>query len=158
MNKNKDSLFSLNIFQQILLAMLVVAITPLGAIWYVDYRIITQDTENNIQQRMSSVSDRFVGEANNWVNTNLRALAQNASLPDMASMDPRRQLPILQAIVNEYKWSYVAHTIGPDGKNVTRSDGKIPLLTPTVSTSRTSWGASLWASRRQSPRRPESRR
>ena len=41
------------------------------------------------------------------VDMNVRMLRQNAALDDMSSMDPKKQKPLLRAIVAEYKWVYL---------------------------------------------------
>src|SRR6266849_3672662 len=114
--------FHVGIFQKILVTMLVVAIVPLSAIWYIDYRNSSERISNTTDQQLADISDKLVSQVNDWVTMNLKVLNQNAALADMASMKGEKQNPILRAIENEYKWSYVIITIGPDGMNVGRSD------------------------------------
>ncbi len=118
---------TVSIFHKILAAMLLVALVPLSAIWYVDYRTANDYTTTAIQQQLAELSDRTVTQVNDWVGMNLKALNQNAALADMVSMDPKRQNPILRTMLNEYSWSYLVFTIGPDGINIGRSDDKEPI-------------------------------
>ena len=118
---------TVSIFHKILVAMLLVALVPLSAIWYVDYRTANSYTTTAIQQQLAELSDRTVTQVNDWVGMNLKALNQNGALADMVSMDPKRQNPILRAMLNEYRWSYLVFTIGPNGMNIGRSDDKAPI-------------------------------
>ena len=114
--------FHLGIFQKILITMLVVAIVPLSTIWYIDYRNSIERISNATDQQLADISDKLVSQVNDWVTMNLKVLNQNAALAEMISMDGRKQSPILRSILDEYKWSYLVFTIGPDGMNVGRSD------------------------------------
>jgi methyl-accepting chemotaxis protein len=115
-------LFSLSIFQKILIAMLFVAVVPLSVIWYINYQNTIEQTTDGVNQQLANVSDKLASHVNSWVTMNLKVLNQNAALKDMVSMDGARQNPILRSVLNEYKWSYLVFTVGPDGMNVGRSD------------------------------------
>ena len=110
------------IFPKLFLAMIIVAVIPLGAIWYVDYRSSLGRLTSDIDQRLSTQGDAAVGYVDGWVEMNLKMLHQNAALDDMASMDPKKQRPLLRSVLNEYRWTYLVFTIGLNGMNVARSD------------------------------------
>ena len=110
------------IFPKLLLTMLVVALIPLGAIWYLDYRTESESLSRQTEQRLSSQADTMVGYVDAWVDMNVRMLRQNAALEDMSSMDGKKQKPLLRGIAAEYKWVYLSFTIAPDGNNVARND------------------------------------
>ncbi|HUO62920.1 MAG TPA: cache domain-containing protein [Terriglobales bacterium] len=114
------------IFPKLLLTMLVVTLIPLGAIWYLDYRTESETLSNQIEQRLNGQADTMVGYVDAWVDMHLRMLRQNAALDDLASMDAKKQKPLLRAIAAEYKWVYLAFTIAPDGNNVGRNDEEPP--------------------------------
>ena len=114
------------IFPKLLLTMLVVALTPLGAIWYLDYRTESESLSRQIEQRLSGQADTMVGYVDAWVDMNVRMLRQNAALDDMSSMDGKKQKPLLRAIAAEYKWVYLSFTIAPDGNNIGRNDEEAP--------------------------------
>jgi methyl-accepting chemotaxis protein len=114
------------IFPKLLLTMLVVTLVPLGAIWYLDYRTESENLSNQVEQRLSSQADTMVGYVDAWVEMHLRMLRQNAALDDLASMDAKKQKPLLRAITGEYKWVYLAFTIAPDGNNIGRNDEEPP--------------------------------
>lgn len=117
---------SVGIFPKLLLTMLVVTLIPLGAIWYLDYRSESEKLSSQIEQRLSGQADTMTGYVDAWVDMHLRMLRQNAALEDMASMDGKKQKPLLRAIAAEYKWVYLAFTIAPDGNNVGRNDEEPP--------------------------------
>jgi methyl-accepting chemotaxis protein len=124
MSNKLTNFFRLGIFQKILLAMLLVALMPLGVISYIDYRSINENIKDAISSRLAGVSDKLVGHVDDWVMMNQRALEQNATLADVSSMDVQRQGPVLRSMLAGYPWSYLVFTIGPDGMNIGRSDDK----------------------------------
>jgi len=116
----------IGIFPKLLLTMLVVTLAPLGAIWSLDYRTESENLSSQVEQRLSGQADTMVGYVDAWVEMHLRMLRQNAALEDMASMDAKKQKPLLRAVAAEYKWVYLAFTIAPDGNNVGRNDEEPP--------------------------------
>lgn len=117
---------SFGIFPKLLFTMIVVAVVPLAAIWYLDYRSSLERLTSQIDQQLSSQSDTIVNYVDAWVDMNLKMAHQNAALEDIISMDARRQAPILRSIAGEYTWIYLAFTIGLDGHNIGRSDQDTP--------------------------------
>ena len=115
------------IFPKLLMTMIVVAVIPLGAVWYLNHLASLNRLNHDIDQRLSAQSDAIVRSVDDWVEMNLKVLRQTAALDDIAAMDARRQKPILRSITNEYQWTYLAFTIGLNGMNVGRSDDKEPI-------------------------------
>src|SRR5262249_12215096 len=113
---------TLGIFPKLFLAMIIVAVVPVGAIWYVDYRASLERRTSDINERLSTHTAAAVAYVDGWVEMNFKMLRQNAALDEMASMDPKKQRPILRSVLNEYRWIYLAFTVGLDGMNVARSD------------------------------------
>ena len=114
------------IFHKLLLIMLIVAMVPLGVIWFVDSRATTQRITQNVETHIKHVSDALVDHVNQWVDMNYRVLKQNAALPQIISMDANQQNAILRIIADEYNWAYLVFTIAPSGLNIGRSDDKSP--------------------------------
>jgi methyl-accepting chemotaxis protein len=114
------------ILGKLLITMMVVMLVPLATIWFLDYRTSVEHLSADIEERLSAQADSAVGFINAWVDTNLRMLRQNARLEDIVSMDPRQQAPVLQSIIREYPYIFLAHTVGLDGMNVARSDQEAP--------------------------------
>jgi methyl-accepting chemotaxis protein len=114
------------ILGKLLITMMVVMLAPLATIWFLDYRNSVEHLSADIEERLSAQAEGAVGFVNSWVDTNLRMLRQNGRLDDIISMDPRRQAPVLQSIIREYPYIFLAHTVGLDGMNVARSDQEAP--------------------------------
>ncbi len=96
--KNK---ISFGIFHKLLLIMLLVAIVPLGVIWFIDNRATNQRITQNVETHIKHVSDTLAGHINQWVDMHYHVLKQNAALPAIRSMDENLQNPILKTIVDE---------------------------------------------------------
>ena len=114
------------ILYQILLTMYVVAIIPLGGLWYISIYKSRIDWTANIQQNLLTNTKALTQSIDDWTYMNLRVLEQNAKTPSIQSMDSDLQNPVLEAITETYKWVYLAFTVLPDGQNLGRSDGKPP--------------------------------
>jgi methyl-accepting chemotaxis protein len=114
------------IFPKVLLTMVVVAVIPLGTIWYLNYRSSVAHLSSQVDQQLGDRADAIVSYVDAWVDMNVKMLRQNAALEDIAAMDGKRQRRILLSIANEYKAVYLAFTIAPDGTNVGRSDQESP--------------------------------
>lgn len=116
---------TIGIFPRILLTMLIVTLIPLAGLWFINAKAL-QDWQNNLQLRMAQTSATLASQVDNWLDKNLRALKNNALLPDITSMETDRHTPVLKAMLKTYEWSYLTFSVGPDGLNVGRSDGKAP--------------------------------
>ena len=114
--------FSLKIFHKILLTMIVVALIPLSGLLYISGYQLEQDWRQNANLSLTLTADGLSGKVNGWVDMNLRALRENAVLPDLVSMDATRQKPVLKALQDAYEWAYLVFTVGRDGQNIGRSD------------------------------------
>ncbi len=64
--------------------------------------------------------------ANTWLDLNARALHELATLPDITSMDPVQQKPVLLAMANAYPDFFLVHTTDLNGINVARNDDEAP--------------------------------
>jgi methyl-accepting chemotaxis protein len=114
------------IFPKVLLTMIVVAVIPLGAIWYINYHSSVTHLSGQVDQELGDRADAIVSYVDAWVDMNVKMLHQNAALDDIAAMDAKRQRRILLSIINEYKAAYLAFTVAPDGTNIGRSDQDSP--------------------------------
>jgi len=114
------------IFPKLFLAMTLVAILPLGAVWFLDYRTAVDRLTFELDQRLGSQAESTANAVESWVEMNLKMARQNAALEDVSSMDAKRQRPILKAVAAEYRWAYLVHTIAPTGMNIARNDEEAP--------------------------------
>jgi PAS domain S-box-containing protein len=61
-----------------------------------------------------------------WVDTHINILRNLVSLPDIVSMDPVRQKPILEKMAASYPYMYLVSTTDMNGINVARNDDEKP--------------------------------
>ncbi len=112
------------ISQKLLLTLLVVALVPLACIWFASYQSNIKLTEAKVNQELTAINNNLITHVDDWVEMNQLMLLQNASLPEMQSMQSRLQNPALKAISKYYDWAYLAFTVDPKGNNIGRSDDK----------------------------------
>ena len=114
------------LFPKLFSAMTLVAVLPLGAVWFLDYRASVGRLTGELDDRLGSQATALSSAVDAWVDLNVRMARQNAALEDVESMDAKRQRPILKAMAAEYRWAYLVHTIAPNGMNVARNDEEAP--------------------------------
>jgi len=112
------------ILYQILVTMCIIALIPLGGLWYISIYKSRIDWTTNIRQNLVANTEALTRSVDEWTSANLRVLEQNAETPDILSMDSDRQNRVLKTMADTYDWVYLAFTILPSGKNLGRSDGK----------------------------------
>lgn len=105
-------------------AMCINGLTPFIINEYFNYQLAVKQLARKVDQRLSNRSDALVSYINVWMDMNLKALRQNALQDALISMDSKRQTPVIKAVDNEYKWIFLVHTVGLNGKNVARSDSE----------------------------------
>ncbi len=117
----------LGIYGRIFLTMIGIALIPLiciGTYHFLDER---EQTTHRVDRQFEQVARLLDANVAGWVDSNVRALHHSAQLPEIRSMVPGRQTPILKAMVESYPWTYLASTIGADGRNIARSDNAAPM-------------------------------
>ncbi len=123
-NFSDDFKISFGLFPKFISAMLIVCLIPLLIFWRISYiqteNQIRKDTDQILAQTAIGLGD----QVNEWMDKNILVLNTAAKLNDIISMSQRQQESILKAIQQEYPWMYLVFTVGIDGMNVARSDGK----------------------------------
>lgn len=112
------------ILYQILATMCIIALIPIGGLWYISIYKSKQDWTTNILQGLMNNTESLTRSVDDWTTMNLRVLEQNAETPAIQSMESEVQNPVLKSMADTYDWVYLAFTVLPDGKNMGRSDGK----------------------------------
>jgi methyl-accepting chemotaxis protein len=112
------------IVYQILVTMFIVALIPIGGLWYNSVYLARQNWETSVFTNLASTAESVSKSVDNWTSANLRMLEQNSQTPALLSMDAEQQNPVLKSISDQYGWVYLAFTIQPDGQNLGRSDGE----------------------------------
>lgn len=116
------------ILYQILLTMMLIALIPLGGLWYISIYKSKQEWTKNIFNNLVESGVTLGRSVDDWTFMNLRLLEQNAASPGILGMDAKVQAPVLKSITAAYEWIYLAFTILPDGQNLGRSDGNPPTF------------------------------
>ena len=114
------------IVYQLLATMLLVAMIPIGGLWYIGIHKAKQEWSKTIYQNLEANTNSLAGRVDEWAAMNLRILQQNSLLADMQSMEGPSQSRVLKTISDTYSWIYLAFTVRPDGENAGRSDGGDP--------------------------------
>lgn len=122
MAENKG--FRFTIFQKLWLVMIIASVIPLASVWYVTRLEILRDVNHSVAQELGAAAQRLRVQVDNWIDINRRAMAENAGLSGMISMDPAQQDPILKSMAKVYDWTNLAYTIAPNGSNIGRSDNE----------------------------------
>jgi GAF domain-containing protein/HAMP domain-containing protein len=82
--------------------------------------LLEQDALSNLRTTNRGLSSVL----NIWLDSNVRALKVLSSQPDITSMDPSRQKPILETMVAAYSHMVLVSTIDLNGLNNARSDSE----------------------------------
>jgi signal transduction histidine kinase len=112
----------IGIFEQLLLAFLVVALLPLTAFWQFERARSVEDGREDAHERLKLFSDRIVQQVNDWTQQNLAVLKLAASLPETVSMRPEAHQRIVTSVAQQLPWAYLVHSADLAGMNVARSD------------------------------------
>ena len=108
---------------QVILFMLLVSLLPLSIYAVILNYATIQRMEGETDQIGQQVTDGLIGQVNEWTDKNLRVLQAASQLPEMQSMNPASQEPILKAIAANYQWKYLVFTVNAAGMNIARNDG-----------------------------------
>lgn len=114
------------ILYQILITMCVIAIIPIGGLWYISIYKSKLEWTDTIYHNLVANTEALTQSVNEWTAMNLKVLEQNAETPAILSMETENQNPVLKSMSDVYEWVYLAFTILPNGENLGRSDGKPP--------------------------------
>ena len=101
--------------------MCIVALIPIGGLWYISIYKSGHDWTTNILQNLMNNTESLTRSVDDWTTMNLQVLEQNAETPAIQSMDSNTQNLVLKTMADTYEWVYLAFTILPNGKNLGRS-------------------------------------
>ncbi len=83
-------------------------------------KTIRKEATENVTLKTQMLADSVL----RWEESNKVALANLSVQPDVISMNPADQKPILEALARKYNHFYLAMTMSKDGWNVARNDNK----------------------------------
>ena len=81
---------------------------------------------NEAKENLTIKTKTLAESVSRWEESNILALGTLTEQPDIISMDPEQQKPVLDTIANNYEHIYLAHTVDKNGWIIARSDGKKP--------------------------------
>ncbi len=85
-------------------------------------KTIRQEAKENLIIKTKTLAE----SVSRWEESNILALGTLTEQPDIVSMNPEQQKPVLDTIANNYKHIYLAHTVDQNGWIMARSDEKKP--------------------------------
>jgi methyl-accepting chemotaxis protein len=114
------------LFSKIILVMLFISLVPFLCFWGLTWRETNDRIRSDTEILMAQTAKGLGNQIDSWINNNVSMLKTAARLPEVVSMEPDRQIPVLKTIHEEYPWIYLAFTVGLDGINIARNDD-VPL-------------------------------
>jgi methyl-accepting chemotaxis protein len=112
------------ITSKVTIIMLLISIIPLLILWILNYQRMVSQIHGDTEALMLEAATGLTEEMNEWVDINVRIIYALSKMPAIISMDPDRQTPLLKLVKESYPWMYLVFTVGPDGMNIARNDGK----------------------------------
>jgi len=112
------------LFGKIIIVMLIVSLLPFAIFWGITLRETNLRVQTETEKLMAQTAKGLGEQVDAWIDNNVSVLRTAANLDEITSMDRERQEPVLKAIQKEYPWMYLVFTLGADGMNVARNDGK----------------------------------
>jgi len=118
---------ALNLFWRFFFGLLLAALLPLLATWYIARAVTVENAERLAESRLKYEASVIASRADGWLQVNYESLAEHADTIAMRSMLPELQRPVLVAITNHQPWTQLAFTVAPDGMSLARSDSLAPI-------------------------------
>jgi len=112
------------LFGKIIVVMLIVSLLPFAIFWSITLRETSQRVRVETQKLLAQTAKGLGEQVDAWIDNNVSVLRTAANLSDITSMNREKQESILKAIQKEHPWMYLVFTVGPDGMNAARNDGK----------------------------------
>ena len=104
--------------------MLIVSLLPFAIFWGITLRETNQRVNTETEKLMAQTAKGLVEQVDAWIDNNVSVLRTAADIPEIISMEPDKQEPVLKAIQKEHPWMYLVFTVDASGMNVARDDGK----------------------------------
>ncbi len=112
------------LFTKIIIVMLFISLVPFLSFWGLTWQETNRRIRSDTEALMAQTAEGLGKQVDNWINNNVSIIEAAARLPAIISMDREAQEPYLENIGQQYPYIYLAFTVGLDGMNVARSDGK----------------------------------
>jgi GAF domain-containing protein/HAMP domain-containing protein len=105
---------------------LVVAVPVLVAVVIFSSLQTSKVLEQKANEQLEAANRALAANLEVWLDLNLQSLQNLATQPDIVSMEPERQKPILEAMAAAHPHMYLVSTTDMHGINVARSDDVAP--------------------------------
>jgi len=112
------------LFGKIIIVMLIVSLLPFAIFWGITLRETNQRIRTETEKLLAQTAKGLGEQVDSWIDNNVSVLRTVANLSEITSMSREEQEPILKAIQKEHPWMYLVFTLGADGINIARNDGK----------------------------------
>ena len=110
------------LFGKILIVMLIVSLLPFGVFWFITFKETNERIRSDTELLMAQTAKGLGERVDSWIEGNVAILRTASRLPEIRTMERKRQEAILKSIQSEYPWMYLVFTVGMDGMNIARSD------------------------------------
>jgi methyl-accepting chemotaxis protein len=117
----------LTLFWRFFFGLLLAALLPLLATWYIARGVVFENAQRLAEARLRSEAAQLAGRADGWLQVNYESLAEHADTTAIRSMLVELQRPVLITIANHQPWTQLAFTVGMDGVSLSRSDSLAPI-------------------------------
>lgn len=105
------------------LVILVVTIPLLMAVSVMLTSVVDRGLGELTDSQLQLTSNGLKTNVQTWLNFNIQYIQELASLPEIVSMDPKLQEPVLRAKARSFPQFFLVHTTDLTGMNVARNDG-----------------------------------
>jgi methyl-accepting chemotaxis protein len=107
-----------------IVSMLLVGILPLSLFAGITLKQQAASSRADAEAAVQQNAERIAAQVDEWFDKNVRVLRAAAALPAVSSMQADKQTSVLAAVQQAYPWMYLVFTMGTNGQNIARSDGK----------------------------------
>ena len=108
-------------FRLTAMVLTVAVVVLISATAYIG-NLATTVLESKSTEQLEAASRTLSNSVSIWLETHQNILRNLVSLPDIISMDPKRQKPILEKMGTSYPYMYLVCTTDMHGINVARND------------------------------------
>lgn len=126
--------------------MLAVTLIPLLVFWGLTFKQTNSRIQEDSEKIILQTSEKLANSITEWMDKNIRVLRLAANLPDVVSMQPFNQEPVLTFIQEEYPWMQKIFTIDTNGRTISSNIGqptsdysKLPFFRNIIAGNATAW-------------------
>lgn len=122
-NDDKKSGIKFGISQKLSILILSITVIPLLLLGISNYVNNVKTLRADSEKLLTQTASGMAGQANEWIDKNLRSLILVSKQNGIVSMKKEEQEKILKSFQNEFPWTYLVFTADRNGINIARTDG-----------------------------------